>query len=406
MQFRTVALLAVIASPIASPIASLHAQAPTPPRVFEVSPAVLAKIKQTQDPAIIKAVRADADKAMKLGPWSVMDKSMTPTSGDKHDYMSLARYFWPNPDTPNHLPYVRHDGLSNPEIKTISDEAFLDNTVKSTHQLALAYYLTGDEKYAARASLLLHVWFLDPATKMNPNLQFAQAIRGVNDGRGTGILDARPLPRACDAVGLLAGSPSWTAADNAAITAWFEQYYTWLTTSPHGHDEAAAKNNHGSWYDVQATGIALFLGKTDDARKFIETAKTKRIALQFKPDGSQPLELARTNSYHYSAFNLTALSELSQLGDAVGVDLWHTPPTATSSTLQTGLDFLIPVANGKPWIQKELLPIDPAVLAYPLLIATLHLGDPKYAALAHTLGKPDTDTLILESALPKASATK
>jgi len=402
MKLRTVALLALTASPIAS----LHAQAPAQPRVFEDSPAVLAQIKKTQDPIILKAVRADADKAMKQGPWSVTQKTMTPTSGDKHDYMSLARYFWPNPDKKDHLPYVRHDGLSNPEIKTITDEAFLDKTVESAHALALAYYLTGDEKYAERASLLLHVWFLNPDTKMNPNLQFAQAIRGVNDGRGTGILDARPLPGACDAIGLLAGSPAWTAADNAAIVQWFTDYYTWLTTSPHGHDEAAAKNNHGSWYDVQATGIALFLGKTDDARNFLETAKTKRIGLQFKPDGSQPLELARTNSYHYSVFNVTALSELSQLGDAIGVDLWHTAPTATSGTLQNGLDFLTPVANGKPWIQKELLPINPPIMIYPLVIASLHLGDAKYTALAETLGKPDTETLILEYALPKAAVKK
>jgi len=394
MKLRTLALLSLLASP-----AALLAQTPDAPRVFQVSPALLAQIKKDQTPNILKAVRADADKAMKQGPWSVMQKTITPTSGDKHDYMSLARYFWPNPATPDHLPYIRKDGQSNPEIKTIADHEGLHNMAKYSHMIALAWYLTGDEKYAQRASLLLRVWFLNADTKMNPNLQFAQAIRGVNDGRGTGILDARDLVDTCDAAGLLAGSAAWTTADQTALTAWFDQYYTWLTTSPHGKDEAAAKNNHGSWYDVQATGIALFLGKNDDARKMIETAKTKRVALQFKPDGSQPLELARTNSWHYSVFNLTALAELSELGNTLGIDLWHVAPTSTSSNLQTGLDFVIPAASGKPWVQKELEPITPDPIVLPLTLAALRLNDAKYDALAHKLGgTPNTQLLILNAA--------
>jgi hypothetical protein len=397
MSMRKLVLLSLLLT------SALHAQAPAskPPRVFQVSPALLAKIKQTQDPAILAAVRHDADKAVKLGPWSVMQKSMTPASGDKHDYMSLARYFWPNPNTPDHLPYIRKDGQSNPEIKTISDDDFKHSTNKYAHQLALAYYLTGDEKYAQHASLLLHTWFLDPATKMNPNLQFAQAIRGVNDGRGTGILDARDFVDACDAVGLLSGSKYWTPADDAAMHTWFDAYYTWLTTSPHGKDEAAAKNNHGSWYDVQATGIALFLGKNDDARKIVETAKTKRIAVQIQPDGKQPLELARTNSFGYTLFNFTALSCLSQLGDNVGVDLWHyTAPSGGS--LKVEADYLAPyITQEKKWTDQNIGEMKFNDARLPLLIAVLHLKDQKYSAIALKLGTPDTNELILQYALPK-----
>ena len=58
----------------------------------------LAKVKAKADtptyaPAI-KTLMKEADKAMNLTPPSVMDKSMTASSGDKHDYMSMvARSF-------------------------------------------------------------------------------------------------------------------------------------------------------------------------------------------------------------------------------------------------------------------------------------------------------------------------
>ena len=273
--------------------------------------------------------------------------------------------------------------------------------------LGMLYTLTGDEKYAQRASLLLHVWFLDPETKMNPNLQFAQAIRGVNDGRGTGILDARDLPDACDAVALLAGSPAWPPADDTAIRAWFTAYLDWLLTSPHGKDEAAAKNNHGSWYDVQAAGIALFLGKTDDARKFIETAKTKRIALQFKPDGSQPLELARTKSFSYSVFNLTALMRLAQEARLVGVGLW-TYRSADGASLRGALDYLLPYAQGsKTWTYDSLNGIESDSLVEPLLHAALNLHSPAYLQDADKLEKtPNAEHLLLQAQARELLASK
>ena len=152
------------------------------------------------------------------------------------------------------------------------------------------------------------MWFLDAKTMMKPNLEYAQAVPGVNDGRGTGILESRALTRVVDGIGLINGSKSWTKADQAGLEAWFTKYYDWITTSKHGKDEAAAKNNHGTWYDVQTTSFALFIGKTDDARKILETAKQKRIAAQVEPDGKLPLELARTNSWGYSTMDLDGLS--------------------------------------------------------------------------------------------------
>src|SRR5262249_54283942 len=147
-------------------------------------------------------------------------------------------------------------------------------------------------------------WFLDPKTRMNPNLNYAQFIPGVNEGRGVGIIDSVALLPVVDAVGLLAGSRAWTPGRGAGMKRWFADYLKWLRASRGGKEEAAAANNHGSWYDVQVATFALFVGEKESARKLLEESKTKRIACQVEPDGRQPLELKRTKSFDYSLVNL------------------------------------------------------------------------------------------------------
>lgn len=333
------------------------------PRYFGANPGALIKAKarlaagdQELAPAL-KKLLAEADEALNKTPPSVMDKTRIPPSGDQHDYMSLAPYFWPNPKSTNGLPYIRRDGEVNPDSrdKKLNDSPRISLMGGSIETLALAYYFSGDEKYAAHAAKFARVWFLDPATRMHPNLKFAQAVSGVNDGRGTGILEGRHIAVAADALGLLAGSKSWTAADQKQLNEWLNNYLDWLLTSKPGQDEANAKNNHGSWFDVQAARIALCLGRTDDARRIVEAAKQRRIAVQIEPDGSQPLELARTKSLGYSCFNLVALSELGTLGKHAGVDLWQFE-TADGRSLRRALEFLLPYADqpAKPWPYQQI----------------------------------------------------
>ncbi len=381
------------------------AQTPVdPPKTYEMDGKWLLQLKEQQDSPIVKAARSEGDAAMHAGPFTVTSKSLTPPSGDKHDYMSLAPYFWPNPATANHLPYVRRDGESNPQVKSIPDHTDIFKMEEAVHSLALGFALTGHEEYAARATLLIRTWFLDPTTRMNPNLQFAQAVLGVNDGRGTGILDARGLPDVTDAIAMLQGSKSWTPADETAIRSWFSDYYNWLTTSENGLYEAKAKNNHGSWYDFQAVGIALFLGKQGDARAMLMESRTKRIALQIEADGKQPLELSRTKSFSYCVFNLEALTRLAEFGERVGVNLWNYQ-APNGGSIRAALDYLVPFAlKTQHWTYEDITGFDGDALRTPLLRAAIHFHDSKYLEASERLkGKETPETLILRSRMHPAN---
>jgi hypothetical protein len=328
------------------------------PRVFtwDANRLALAKGRIGGDlkPAL-EQLRGEADKALQFTPVSVMDKKLVADSGDKHDYMSIAPYFWPDPGKADGLPYIRRDGEVNPERHNRNtDAAAFAATVGHAQTLALAYYFTEKPEYAAHAAKLLRAWFLDPATRMNPNLNFAQAIPGKTAGRGTGIIDTVSLIGLVDSIGLLHGSASWSDDDRKGMVAWFDAYLNWLLTSKNGKDEAAAANNHGTWYDAQVACYALFVGKDDLAKRTIETAKARRIDPQIKPDGSMPLELARTNSLSYSAYNLTAFFNLARLGERVNVDLWGYK-SKDGGGLRKALDFVAPyVDRDKPWPHPQI----------------------------------------------------
>ncbi|MDX2029483.1 MAG: alginate lyase family protein [Blastocatellia bacterium] len=342
----------------------VSATAQSLPRVFALDPAKLHQTKARlarQDAALLKALtqlRHDADKAMQEGPFTVTDKTRVPPSGDRHDYLTLAPYWWPDPTKPDGLPYIRRDGELNPESKRDTDNPKLNAMASAAETLALAYYFTGEAKYAERAALLLRVWFLAPATRMNPNYEYAQAVMGRNNGRGAGLIDARRLVEVVDAVGLLAGAQAWTGRDQQGLQDWFRAFVKWLQTSANGKEEAAARNNHGSWFAAEMAAFALFIGDEALARNTVEAVKA-RIAWQIEPDGRQPLELTRTRAMSYSLFNLTALCTVATIGDKVGVDLWQYR-TKDHRSFRQALEYLAPFAFGeKEWEYKQIIKWSP-----------------------------------------------
>jgi hypothetical protein len=287
------------------------------------------------------------------------------------------------------LPYIRRDGDRNPELNKITDHQTLDQMEAAVRTLSLAFFFKGDEEYAGKAAMLLRAWFLDPATRMNPNLEYAQFIPGVNTGRGIGLIETRGLADVVDAIGLLQGSKSWTAADQSGLVNWYAKFLQWMLESRNGREENAAKNNHGTYYDVQATTYALFLARKDLAKQIVETAKQKRIALQIEPDGRQPLELARTKSWSYSNMNLNGLIWLARLAENVDVDLWNYQ-TKDGRGIRRALEYLCPFATGdQKWPYQQIEGFEGNSL-FPLMRrADGHYRDEKFTLQQSKLPKLD-----------------
>ena len=302
---------------------------------------------------VLQQLRRNADEALKHGPYSVVFKKDDPPSGDKHDYMSFSRYWWPNPDTPDGLPYVRRDGQVNVEIRQRGDRDQIGLLFEDVETLALAYHIFQDERYAAQATRLIKVWFLDPKTRMNPHVEYGQAVPGRSVGRGVGIIDSRGFIKLLDALALLSSSESFGSFDVNLLQRWFSDFLTWLRTSDLGKEEASAENNHGSWYAAQTARIALFVGARDIAREIVEQIQKKRIPNQFLSDGRQPMELKRTQSLHYSLFNLEALSIVARVGEYLDIDLWQEGPNR--GNLHRGIEFLQPyLLSQKGWPYPQM----------------------------------------------------
>lgn len=307
------------------------------------------------DPAY-RSLISRANAALGHGTYTVVDKLQTPASGDKHDYMSMGPYWWPDRSRPGGRPYIRRDGQINPERDTNAfDATDMTNFGNDVQSLALAYYFTGDERYATKAAELIRVWFLDPETRMNPNLNHGQAVPGRVSGRAEGVIDVFRLVPVVEAIGLLQPSGKLTDDQNLALQDWFAEMVQWMATSPIGREERAAENNHGVYFDMLISHFALFAGLEDVTRTVTEQFKTRRIDAQIEPDGTLPRELTRTRSLHYSTWTLTAAFDTATLGQCVGVDLWsYTGPRGQS--LRRATDYVAAFAgrtNDWPWPEQD-----------------------------------------------------
>ncbi|MFZ4455959.1 MAG: alginate lyase family protein [Bacteroidales bacterium] len=324
--------------------------------------------REKESPTVAsRLIMKEANRQLSIVISSVMDKELTPPSGDKHDYWSMGRYWWPDPQKKDGLPYIRRDGLVNKEIDKL-DRAPMSMMSKSVTVLSLAYYLTGNEDYAAKAVQNLRIWFVNSDTRMNPNMNFGQTILGRNEGRGRGegLIDSYAFVEMLDGLELLKESSRFKKSDQAAMKSWFSDYLQWMLTSPIANEEYEAKNNHGTAFDVQVVRYATYVGRTDVALRFINEFSNRRLFAQIEPDGSQPLELARTTALGYSIFNLTHILDMCVMAKGVtGVDLFN-KVSSDGRSVDKALAYLanfagkpsseFPYKQIKEWdkVQKEL----------------------------------------------------
>jgi Alginate lyase len=332
--------------------------------------------------AAFAQLERDANAALRVGPFSVMDKKRVAPSGDKHDFVSVAPEWWPDSTKPGGTPYVQRVGEPNPESLVDSDAASFTRMVDAVETLALGAWFLGDQRYAERAATLLRTWFLDKRTRMNPNLNYAHAVPGVTDGRGVGITDARDLARVVDAVGLLEGATAWSERDQRDMMAWARDYLAWLVTSPHGVEARAEKGGVGTWYDAQVASLALFVGDTGLVRRTIAQSAAPRLASQMAPDGALTIERAGPRPVQHTLQTLDAFERLAEVGRQVGADFWRwqAPNGASLQQAARNVAQFTTTAAATPTTDAA-----PAEFLVPLRRAVQVFGDPVVAAAIEKL---------------------
>ena len=337
-------------------------------------------------------VLAAAERALSAAPLTITAYPAKLSEGGRNDFYSNGDYWWPDPAKLDGLPYIRRDGQTNPE--NFAQHRHALNTFRDqVAALAAAYRLTREEKYAAQAVRLLDVFLLDPATRMNPHLKFAQAIPGRNPGRGIGIIDTLHLIEIPPSIAALRGSRALTGDREAGLRRWFGDYQDWMLSSPNGQEEANEKNNHAVAFWLQ---VAVFADFTGDAAALAECRARftrKFIGTQMAMDGGFPLELARTKPYAYSLFQLDNLSTLGWVLSDAGTDFWrYTLPDGRG--LARGVEFMTPfVADKGRWTRPPDVQAWEGWPARPvfLLLGGLALDRPELIDLWRRLDGDPTD---------------
>ena len=289
-------------------------------------------------------VLSSADQYLREKPVTITASTSLRSVGGKYDFFSEGDYWWPDPADPNG-PYIQRDGMTNPDNFVDHRRALMRLSVQ-VPALTAAWKITHKRVYADKAVEHLRAWFIDERTRMNPNLQFAQAIKGRFTGRGIGIIDTIHLVEVARAIDVLESSRALSVADLSAIKKWFADYLQWMTTHQYGIDEREANNNHGTCWVMQVSAFAHLTGNGELLEYCRTRFKTVLVPGQIEKDGSFPQELRRTKPYGYSLFNLEAFSTIAQILSTPKDNLW-TFETADGRGLDAAMKFMVPYIQDK-----------------------------------------------------------
>jgi hypothetical protein len=299
-------------------------------------------------------VLAAANKYLREKPVTITASRSSRSAGGQHDFFSEGDYWWPDPKNPNG-PYIQRDGMTNPENFVEHRRALMRLSLQ-VPALAAAWKLTGKRNFADKAVEHLHAWFITDKSRMNPNLQYAQAINGVTTGRGIGIIDTIHLVEVARAVEVLESSGAIASSEAAQIRGWFADYLRWMTTSKNGIEEREAKNNHGTCWVMQVAAFARLTGDANLLEYCRTRFKSVIVPTQIEKDGSFPQELRRTKPYGYSLFNLEALATIAQILSTPDENLWNYE-TPDGRGIRRAMEFMYPFIK-----DKKLFPKPPDVM--------------------------------------------
>jgi alginate lyase len=338
---------------------------------------------RTVDVAAIDRARIlkAANQYLSEKPITITASSSPRSAGGLHDFFSEADYWWPDPKNPAG-PYVQRDGMSNPDNFVEHRRALMRLSVQ-VPALVAAWKVTRDKRYAGHAAEHLRAWFVEARTRMNPNLQYAQAIHGITTGRGTGIIDTIHLVEVVRAIEVMEPSGALSANEVAKIKQWFADYLQWMTTSKNGTDERDARNNHTTCWVMQVAAFAHLVGDQKLLDYCRERFKTVIVPNQIAANGSFPEELRRTKPYGYELFNLEAMATLCQILSTRQEDLFAFQ-TADGRGFRRAVEYMAPfIADKKSW------PLKPDVMYYQewpmrqasLLFAGIAFNRPDYIEL-------------------------
>ena len=313
-----------------------------------ILPIPLAPTVQLIEATITETLRErtlmDARWALGQQPETVTASIAKRSAGSRHDFYSEGDYWWPDPDNPDG-PYIRRDGLTNPD-NFVDHRLAMIRFSRIVGALVSAWKLTGDETYVHHALQHVTAWFIDPDTRMNPSLRYAQAIKGHVTGRGIGIIDTIHLIEVAQALRILEKAGLLDKKTLQGTKKWFADYLTWLTTHPYGIEEMNAKNNHGTCWVMQVAAFACYTGNTELLEQCADRYKSVLLPTQMADDGSFPLETERTKPYGYSLFNLDAMAASCHLLAGTAKDLWH-HATADGRTIGKGIHHMLPFVRDK-----------------------------------------------------------
>ena len=299
-----------------------------------------------------KRLLKSADKLLDGPNYTVVDKTIIPPGATANDFVSISSKAWPSESSSDGFPWAKKDE-TNPDTKTDKvDRARINDMGKAVYTLSQAYYFSGNVDYATKSAIMLKTWFLANKTRMNPHLQYAQTIPGVDKRSSSGIMDGRAIPyQVLDSINLIRSSGVWSERFDQVMDQWLATYLEYLTGSKMGGSAAKKTDRNGSWYYLQTSALAWYLDDQKVLKRQFKLAKDI-MKSQFNGKGGLVKELDRSSSLRDSCFSLEGLTGIAVIADKAGKKFWDLPSKKNSS-IGKGINYIMPAVVSGDWSHSD-----------------------------------------------------